>query len=75
MPFYIYKVQQNPILQVSKLEEHEAFRDASARAKDLRREIAFADGGMVKVIFAGNELEAEDLLSQVREPQPELGDD
>ncbi len=75
MPYYIYKVQQNPILQLFKLEEHDAFRDASARAKDLRREMALADGSMVKVIFAGNELEAEDILSQVREPQPELGDD
>ncbi len=75
MPYYIYKVQQNPILQLAKLEAHDAFRDASLRAKDLRREMALADGSMVKVIFAGNELEAEDLLSQVREPQPELGDD
>ncbi len=75
MPYYIYKVRQNPILQLSKLEEYDGFRDASARAKDLRREMALADGSMVKVIFAENELEAEDLLSQVREPQPELGDD
>ncbi len=75
MPYYIYKVQQNLSLQLSKLEAHDAFRDASARAKDLRREMALADGSTVKVVFAENELEAEDLLSQVREPQPELGDD
>ena len=75
MPYYIYKVRQSPILELAKLEEHAAFREASARAKDLRREMALADGSMVKVIFAENELAAEDLLSQVREPQPELGDD
>jgi hypothetical protein len=75
MPYYLYKVQQNPILQISKIEQYEVFREASARAKDLRREMALADGSMVKVIFAENELAAEDMLSQVREPQPELGDD
>jgi hypothetical protein len=75
MPYYIYKVQSMPILQLAKLEQHDVFRDASARAKDLRREMALADGSQVKVIYAENELEAEDILSQVREPQPELGDD
>jgi hypothetical protein len=75
MPYYLYKVRQSPVLQLSKLEQHDAFRDASARAKELRRDMALTDGSMVKVIFAENELEAEDMLSQVREPQPELGDD
>lgn len=75
MPYYLYKVQQSPILQLTKIEQHDAFRDASARAKELRREMAMADGSLVKVIYAENELDAEDILSQVREPQPELGDD
>lgn len=75
MPYYIYKVQHNPILLLAKLEQHEAFREASARAKVLRREMAMLDGSAVKVIFADNELAAEDMLSQVREPAPELGDD
>lgn len=75
MPYYIYKVFQDPFLRLSKIEQHEEFRAASARAKDLRRELALTEGCAVKVIFAENELQAEDLLSQVREPQPELGDD
>ncbi len=75
MPYYIYKVFQAPILRISKIEQHEEFRAASARAKDLRRELALTEGCTVKVIFAENELQAEDLLSQVREPAPELGDD
>ena len=48
---------------------------ASARAKELRRELALSEGCTVKTIFAENELQAEDILSQVREPQPEPGDD
>lgn len=75
MPYYIYKVQQNPILQLSRIEQHDTFRDASTRAKELRRDMALTGNSMVKVIFAENELAAEDMLSQVREPAPELGDD
>jgi len=75
MPYYIYKVQHKPILMLSKLEQHDSYRDASSRAKELRREIAMVDGSAVRVMFAENELAAEDMLSQVREPAPELGDD
>lgn len=75
MPYYIYKVFRHPILQLKKIEQHDEFRAASNRAKDLRRELALAEPCEVKMIFAEHELGAEDLLSQVREPQPELGDD
>lgn len=75
MPYYIYKVFREPILQLRKIEQHDEFRPASLRAKDLRRELAMTETCEVKMIFAENELEAEDLLSQVREPAPELGDD
>jgi hypothetical protein len=34
-----------------------------------------ADNYTVKVIFAENELQAEDLLNQVREPEPMTGED
>lgn len=75
MPYYIYKVFETPIRRLEKIEQHEAFREASGRAKTLRRELAMNEQCAVKVIFADNELQAEDILSQVREPQPELGDD
>jgi hypothetical protein len=75
MPYYIYKVFNDPILRLIKIEQHDEFREASARAKDLRRELALTESCAVKMIFAEHELGAEDLLSQVREPQPELGDD
>lgn len=75
MPYFIYRVQHLPILQLKKLEQHDSYRDASARAKEMRRGDGEADPAAIKMIFAENELAAEDILSQVREPAPELGDD
>ncbi len=75
MPYYIYKVFREPILRLEKIEQHEGFREASGRAKVLRRELALTEPCQVKMVFAEHELGAEDLLSQVREPAPELGDD
>ena len=75
MPYYLYKVFESPIRRLEKIESHDAFKAASTRAKELRRELALSEGCAVKTIFADNELQAEDILSQVREPQPEPGDD
>jgi hypothetical protein len=75
MPYYLYKVVNFPIRRLEKLEQHEAFRDASARAKVLRAEMAGADQAAIKMILADNELHAEDLLSQQRAPQPNPDDD
>lgn len=75
MPYFIYKVFQDPLLRLEKIEQHDEFRPASARAKELRRELALTEQCQVKMVFAEHELGAEDLLSQVRDPAPELGDD
>ncbi|MBE0620407.1 MAG: hypothetical protein IH605_07440 [Burkholderiales bacterium] len=75
MPYYIYKVFAFPIRRLEKLEQHDAFRDASARAKVLRATLASAEEGVIKMILADNELHAEDLLSQQRAPQPNPDDD
>jgi len=75
MPYYLYKVFESPIRLLEKIESHDAFKAASARAKELRRELTLSEGCTVKTIFAENELQAEDILSQVRESQPEPGDD
>jgi hypothetical protein len=80
MPYFVYKIFENPIRRLEKLEQHDAFREASNRAKQLRGELAqgelaSAAAYSVKVIFAENELQAEDLLNEIRAPAPELGDD
>jgi hypothetical protein len=75
MPYYIYRIATFPMRKLEKLEEHAAFRDASARAKVLRAEATSADTGTIKMILADNELHAEDLLFQQRSPQPNPDDD
>ncbi len=75
MPYYIYHVTDFPIRQLKKLEQHDAYRDASARLKQLRAELVEASPMIIRMIHAESELHAEDLLNQVREPAPELGDD
>ncbi|MDO8989627.1 MAG: hypothetical protein Q7U91_08310 [Sideroxyarcus sp.] len=75
MPYFIYHVNDFPVRQLKKLEQHDVYRDASARVKQLRAELAEGSPLMIKMIHAESELHAEDLLNQVRDPAPELGDD
>jgi len=72
MPYYIYRVK--PFAQLEKLSEFETFPDASARAKELRAKQVADSPGKIKVMYADNELQAEDLLCQIRTPGPR-GDD
>ncbi len=75
MPYYIYKIFDFPMKRVEKIEQHEVYKLSADRSKVLRRELAISEQCNVKMIFADNELQAEELLMQVREPAPELGDD
>jgi len=74
MPYYIYRITERPIRQLQKLEQYEAYNEASARAKQLRKDEAWGVNGLIKMIHAETELEAGDLLNQVRDPVPD-GDD
>lgn len=67
MPYFVYKLFETPIRRLEKIEQHDTFREASNRAKQLRSELSSDARHVVKVIFAENELLAEDLLNQVRE--------
>ena len=72
MPYYIYRVM--PLGLLNKLAQFDRFAEASAHAKALRAADTPGTPGRVKVMFAENELQAEDLLGQVREAGPS-GDD
>lgn len=72
MPYYIYHIK--PFAPLEKLSEFDTFQVASAQAKALRATQAENAPGKIKVMFAETELQAEDLLCQVRTPAP-LGDD
>jgi len=72
LPYYVYRVFTFPIRRLEKIEEAPSFGAASARAKALRSSPDLPADCAIKVIFAATELEAEDLLSQVRAPKPGL---
>ena len=74
MPYYIYKIFERPIRRLEKLEQHEAYRDASARVKQLRKEFPDEAAYRIKMVFGETELHAEDALNQVREPNLEPDD-
>jgi len=70
MPYFIYRISSQPIRRLELLEREEAFRAASARTKALRAAPDLPAGCTVRMVFAQSELEAEDLLNQVRVAAP-----
>ena len=68
MPYFIYRVF--PFRRLEKVDVEDSFGLASTRAKALRASPDCPSDCAIKVIFAPTEHEAEDLLSQVREPAP-----
>lgn len=74
MPYFIYKVHA-PLNNLEKVSQHASFKEASRTVKELREAPEKLAGASIRMIFAANELEAEDLLSQVRHPEPMVGDD
>lgn len=74
MPYYIYKIGPLSILQKQGMAD--GFKEARALVNDLRKGLDPMSGTRIKMIFAANELQAEDTLSQPRELDPSLaGDD
>lgn len=74
MPYFLYKISSPDGLDLVKnlqlLETFDAFRDAKVRAKQIRAQNT-ADGFTYKVMFAENQLSAEEQLLEKRE-QPVL---
>ena len=75
MPYFVYKIFETPIRRLQKMEQHDTFREASNRAKQLRAELAEDAPYVIKVMFAETELHAEDLLNQIRAATPNPQDD
>ncbi len=65
MPYFVYRIESRPVMRLSKLECFASFREASAHAKSARANLP--EGTAIRVIFAENELHAEDLLCTARE--------
>lgn len=75
MPYFVYKVTTFPFKQLELAEQFDGFKAASAHAKELRNAMKPEDQYTVKVMFGENQLQAEDILNQEREPQPMTGED
>jgi type I site-specific restriction endonuclease len=73
MPYFVYEI--HPMRIVRKVAQHDKFKDASAQAKEIRNKLTGADNYSIKVIFAENELHAEEMLGEVREKPPTTGED
>jgi hypothetical protein len=70
MPYYLFKISCSDKLDLVKdlelLEVFEAFRDAKTQAKKLRAQ-QIGDGQSFKVMFAENQLSAEEQLLEKRD--------
>ena len=75
MPYFIYSITERPIKLLEKIGQHDSYRDASARVKQLRMALDGNSHALIKMIHAETELHAEDMLNEIREPAPVLGDD
>lgn len=76
MPYYIYLVSMRPLLRLDQLAQSASFKEASAKVKLLRAAPDLPRDCSIRLIFAENELAAEDLLSQVREGEADaIGDE
>ncbi len=70
MPYYVYKISTTEGIDLVKrlelLATHEVYRDAKREAKQLRVDSAESDA-IYKIMFADNELAAEEQLLEKRE--------
>jgi hypothetical protein len=68
MPYYVYRIQAGPtaiVKQLELLKEFEVFKEAQDFAKQTRAEQT--DDSQIKVMFADNQLMAEEQLMEKRD--------
>lgn len=70
MPYYVYKMNEGVSSMIKNLEcidEFESFQEAKKQARAKRQELDADDKTIYKVIFAANQLAAEEMLTEHRE--------
>jgi hypothetical protein len=71
MPYYVFRMTSAEGMDLVKnlelIKEFESFRDAKNFAKEQRANQAEDDGSIIKVMFAENQLLAEEQLLAYRE--------
>ena len=70
MPYFIYSIKQGPTAIVKNVElinQFDSFKEAKEFAKQARIDQADGEEAQVKVMFADNELQAEEQIMETRE--------
>jgi len=70
MPYYIYKIHPDPtglLKTLEKLQQFDNFKEARTCARNLRAKLSEKDNCQIKVMFAANQLQAEEELLEKRE--------
>ncbi|MBI1422591.1 MAG: hypothetical protein GC149_03920 [Gammaproteobacteria bacterium] len=68
MPYYVFRIQAGPtaiVKQLELLKEFEVYKEAQDFAKHTRAEQT--DNSQIKVMFAENQLQAEEQLMEKRD--------
>ncbi|MDH5484385.1 MAG: hypothetical protein OEY43_04035 [Gammaproteobacteria bacterium] len=70
MPYYVYRIQNAELAMLKQMElinQFDTFKEAKVFAKTQRAEQAPGDIATIKVMFADNQLMAEELLMEKRD--------
>jgi len=70
MPYYVYKIESAELAMLKQLElvkTFEKFKQAKLFARDARSAQAESDVAEIKVMFAENQLAAEEMLMEKRD--------
>lgn len=70
MPYYVFRINAGPtaiVKQLDLLKEFEVYKEAQDFAKQTRAEQATTDQSQIKVMFADNQLKAEEQLMEKRD--------
>jgi hypothetical protein len=70
MPYYVYRITESAagfVKQLELLETFDNYRDAKQLTKKIRNEMDGSVAAQIKVMFAENELAAEEQLQEKRD--------
>ena len=70
MPYYVYRIenaQMSLLKQLQLVKQFDSFKEAKQHARDLRAQLEPDSKTIIKVMFADNELHAEEQLMEKRE--------
>lgn len=70
MPYYVFRIEEAELAilkQLDLIKDFESFKEAKNFAREQRAEQAEGDTATIKVMFADNQLAAEEMLMEKRE--------